>query len=262
MAEPILWANHAKRTQPAMQWNPDLRAFEPVIDPDTGEPRLEKIPQRAHDGDGDPFKPKSLTLVHATWIHYLRHDGHCVRVKLTNAAADLDVDQKIAKYHQAKARWFGWIPLSACPCALRVGGQISQAQLRSDDAKHGDPCPPGSHSETRPCPHLVAERAVRQAARKKIQAARDLTFQPEAEKLLRGQQQQTNEIVSALTEVVKALAGQREPLGTSEQRAATVVKQIEHSKELGALKAEVTAALEEAESAPEEPAGGKPAKRR
>jgi hypothetical protein len=213
MAEAILWANKAVRTQRAQKWNQDTQQLEPVINPETGEPVMEKIPQRAHDGDSDPRKP---VMVHATWIHYLRHDGHCTRVKITNAAADLDTDQLNGKYHRAKARHYGWIPLSACPCAMRVAGQIAAAQLRSEEARTGSPCAPGTHSEMRPCPHVLAEEAARKEARRRIQAARDVAFEPEAQKLLKGQQQQTTEIVTgvanALADAVRSLAPRPEPI--------------------------------------------------
>lgn len=207
MAEPILWASKAVRTQKAQRWNPATAQFEPIIDSMTGQPVIEKIPQRAHDGDSEPRKP---TMVGATWITYLRHDGHVVRVKLTTAAADLDADQLTAKYHRTKAKHFGWIPYSACPCAMRVAGQIATTQLQSEEARTGQPCTPGSHTELRPCPHVLAEEAIRKAVRARVQAARDITFQGEAEKLLRGQQQQTSDIVTgvagALADALKTLA--------------------------------------------------------
>jgi len=203
MAEPILWAHAAEsaRKIPAKKFNPATGQVEQQFDPETGEPLFEKIPQRAHDGDSDYKKPALIRGV--TWIEYLRHDGHVVRVKLTNGAAHLDTDTNYAKEKLAKARFFGWIRKGHCPLALVDMGEIKVNHIASESVRDGKRCAAGSFGEAKWCEHYIAEEAARKVRRQKAQAKRDLQTESAEQKLLRGQQEQTKEIVQGLADALR-----------------------------------------------------------
>jgi hypothetical protein len=197
--EPILWAQHASsmRTRIARRWDQESQAMVPVIDEETGEPVIEKIPQRAHLGSSDYDKPELVK--HVGWMLVLRHDGHEVFFKLTNAAAQENLNESYCHFMRAKARHFGWLNVGRCPLAAVAAGEVKREQL-ADRSVKGEPCP--NSTSSRPCKHYIAERDARRDRNKKREAKRDAAFKPEAERMLEAQRQQTTEIVSGVGAVL------------------------------------------------------------
>ncbi len=204
MPEPILWANKAVRKIPVKQFNEASGQMEDVFDDETGARVFEKIPQRAHVG-GDYDNP--IPSKHVTWLHMLRHDGHEVRVKLTNAAADLDTDASFARERRAKARYFGWLLVGVCPLTQVAAGDVQKGQLMAKEIRDARPCERGACSEARPCAHYTAERQARRALQAKETSRLEKSNRSEAEKLISAQQEQTKEIVTGVAgELAKAIA--------------------------------------------------------
>lgn len=236
MAEPILWckpgaAGDKNRRIPARRFNPETRQMEDVIDEDTGARLFEKVPQRAHiagDYENPVLDPRGF------WMHVLRHDGHVVRVKLTNAAADRDIDAPGARERKAKARYFGWIPVGNCPLALILAGGINPGQVAAKHILKDHACPPSSYSETNHCPHYVEEEKARKARHAAQQAKLAKSFQGDADKLIAAQQQQTGEIVTAIADALK---------GQPQQAAVT-------PETISAIVAATVQALKESEGKP------------
>ncbi len=202
MAEPILWANKAAamRRRVAKRWNPATEQMETLIDDETGEPMIEKVPQRGHPGDPMSYMRSDLQpLRMQRWWHVLKHCGNETRVVTTNAAAQADPDTKYKQFIHAKGNYFGWIPVGTCPVLMRITGDIRANQLAAESLKVGsEACAHGSFSEDRPCPHYYAERDARIARHNRKQGKRDRQFAPDAEKALVAQKQQTTEIAQAV----------------------------------------------------------------
>lgn len=198
MQEPILWANKAVRKIAAKRFNPETQVMEDVFHPETGQRVFERVPQRGHvAGDYDAPIPSKAP----TWIHVLRHDGHEVRMKLTNAAADLDTDASFPRERRAKARYFGWIVVGTCPLAAVLAGDLQMGQLIAKEVRElptSAACPHGSYGEHRPCKHYLAEAAARKALQGKETARLEKSNRSEADKLISAQQEQTKEIVSGV----------------------------------------------------------------
>jgi hypothetical protein len=212
--EPVLWCAAAKsqRTIPARRWNPETQQMESVIDIETGLPVIEKIPQRPHDGDSPPDKPTFANL--RRWIHVLRHDGHVVRMPINMAAADVEGLDFVGRERRAKARHYGWIPVGMCPLALLAAGDLRPQQLamlgvaepetieRKARELRVEACDPRKCGEVSPCPHYLQEEKARKERQNRRQAKINAAFQSEADKLLKGQQQQTSEIVAGVSKVM------------------------------------------------------------
>lgn len=203
MPEPIHWSSKKtalQRSIPARRFNPSTGQMEEAFDNETGERLYERIPQRGHVG-GDYENP---VAGRSHWMHVLRHDGHVVRVKLTCAAADYDLAQLTSQERQAKARHLGWIPVGHCPIALVGSGTLRREQLVAKELRSGQtPCQHGTYGELKHCPHYTIEATARQALQTVKQAKADRALQPESEKLVEAQRQQTKELVSAIADAVR-----------------------------------------------------------
>ena len=201
MAEPILWANKAEalRRIPARAYNPKTGQMEQLIDADTGIPMHEKIPQRSHIGDYD--KPQ---IVARPWLHVLRHDGHVCRIPITSAAAHVDPHTNQGRYMHAKASHLGWIRVGYCPGALVIGGTIKANSLVSKEAIDSvkNPCANGTYSETKWCPHYMAEEAARKTRQGRVQEKRDATFKSDADKILESHKEIVTGVAEAVAEAV------------------------------------------------------------
>lgn len=211
MQEPILWANKAIRQIPAKRFNEATGQMEDVFDDETGRRVMERVPQRAHVG-GDYDNP--ITSKAPTWLHVLRHDGHVVRMKLTNAAADLDTDASFPRERRAKARYFGWLLVGTCPLAAVIAGDLQKGQIMAKAVRElptNEACAHGTYGENRPCPHYRAEEAARKALQAKETKRIEMSNRSEADRLISAQQEQTKEIVSgvagALASAIGSVAG-------------------------------------------------------
>lgn len=209
MAEPILWANKAKRmrVQVAKQYNPKTKELEVIVDDDTGEPVMEKIPQRGHVGER--FMSENPKIRNSQrWVHWLKHCGNEARVPVTNAAAQIDPDTKFKQFITTKSKHFGWIPVGHCPIALIFAGGLRRNQLADKELKKAledekvSPCQHGSYGERMPCKHYIAEREARRLRKKKLQTKRDKQFQGDAEKAMEAQREAQREQTSAIAELV------------------------------------------------------------
>jgi hypothetical protein len=237
--EPVLWAHKADRhrTLIAKVFNPATGQLEPVIDPDTGLPVREKVPQRAHDGNSTNYDNPPLARMQR-WMHVLRHDGHVVRMVINMAAADIEGADFVGRERRAKALFFGWIPVGMCPFAMLASGQLrpqqvvmlgggDQAQIEdAARAARARACDPRTCSESRPCEHYIAEERARKDRQKRKQAKTDAGFQSEADRLLKGQEQQTEKIVTGVSEAMAkafASAGGMSPGALSPDQLAAVV---------------------------------------
>src|SRR5574341_944494 len=187
MAEPILWANKATRTRMLPNG------------------KTERIPQMGHEGGSDYDKP--TTLRNERWARVVDHHGHDLRVVLTNAASHTDVTTEYANYQRAKFAFLGWFPIGECPLARLISGQMRRAHFADPSMIGQPPCPPRSHTADDPCPHAVRERDARRARNLVVETERQVKMQPEADKLLAAQREQTNAILDAQREQTAALAG-------------------------------------------------------
>jgi len=214
MPEPIYWASNKTalaRKIPAKKFDALSGQMVEVFDPDTGERIYEKIPQRGHVG-GDYDNP---VTGRPRWLHVLRHDGHVIRMTLTCAAADYDFAQLTSQERRAKARHFGWIPVGSCPLALIQAGELKQGQLIAKelrDLKSSAACAHGTYGEQRHCPHYQIEESARRALQERKQVASDKKMQPESDKLIAAQQEQTKDIVSGIAGIMAdAVRGTKKP---------------------------------------------------
>ena len=224
MADPILWCyrgarGDANRRVPAKKFNPETRQMEDVFDEETGGRVFERVPQRPHVA-GDYDNPELAKR--GDWLHVLRHDGHVVRMKLTNAAADRDLDAPGARERRAKARHLGWIPVGHCPLVLLISRELQKGQLAARHLLEEQACQPGEYSETKPCRHYLVEEAARRARNLKEQTKLARKHQSEAEKMIAAQREQTGEIVTAITEAMKSSQPTVSPDLISAVVAATV----------------------------------------
>lgn len=121
-----------------------------------GRKVTERVPQHGHVGD---YENKTRAKGRR-YVKVVRHEGHTVPLLLTNAAAHLTTGP-YAQYAMSKARAFGWYPEGGCPCALLIGGELTNDQVVSPDVRNGTPCEQGTHNIDRPCKHDLAERAAR-----------------------------------------------------------------------------------------------------
>jgi hypothetical protein len=204
MQEPILWANKAVRQIPAKRFNEATGDMEDVFNEETGRRVMEKIPQGCHVG-GDYDNPVASNR--RTWLHVLRHDGHVVRMKLTNAAADLDTDASFPRERRAKARYFGWLLVGSCPLAAVLAGDLQKGQIIAKEIRDlptNQACAHGSYGEFKPCQHYRAEEKARKALQAKESTRIEKANRSEADKLISAQQEQTKEIVSGVTGALAA----------------------------------------------------------
>lgn len=189
MPDPIFWCNpevaKANRQIRAMRFNEETGEREPVIDRISRMPLMEKVPQRGHDGDSDPRSPRLARI--RRWMHVLRHDGHEVRIALTNGAAPVE-DTRYDQFVTEKARYFGWLPIGQCPAAQLLAGTIQRQHIVDDKVRKAQPCPPGIYGEQKACPHYLAERRARRELRAAMQAERDRQTETMEAKALRAQQ--------------------------------------------------------------------------
>ncbi|HMG21780.1 MAG TPA: hypothetical protein VK607_10700 [Kofleriaceae bacterium] len=216
MADPIFWCNNdvarAARQMRAGTFNPETGVREPSFDPLTRLPRMERVPQRAHDGDSDPKKPTFAGI--PRWMHVLRHDGHEVRVPITTSAAPIE-DSRYGLWMQMKARELGWIPIGQCPPALLVAGLIKPHHLVDQSLVDEPPCPRGEHGERRACKHYLAEQKARRTLRARVQARRDRETESAESKMLKVQQATADGIL----ELGRALMSRNEQAPTGKQKS-------------------------------------------
>lgn len=190
MADPIFWANQeiarANRILPARRFNEETGVLEPVIDPVTRQPLMERVPQRGHAGDSDPKSPRIETRIRR-WMHVLRHDGIEARVPITTAAAPVE-DSNYGAWMGMKARHFGWIPIGQCPLALLLTGAIRVHHLVAVELQGEQACPHGTYGEQKACPHYLVERRARRALKAELQRRRDVETETMEQKALKAQQ--------------------------------------------------------------------------
>jgi hypothetical protein len=189
MAEPILWVNKARRKVTIRVDN---------------EEREERFPQRGHTGSSDYDKPTEATF--KRWERYIKACGTDARVPVTNAAAHLDDQSEYGRMIRAKAKTLGWIPVGLCPCAMIMTGALNARLVVDPDVRKGKPCQPGSYAIDKPCPHLVAEQKARRAAHAIREQKRAIALKGDVEKLLEGQQEQTKQLVDAVSTAIAQAA--------------------------------------------------------
>lgn len=190
MADPIFWANQqiarSNRLLPARRHNEETGALEPVIDPVTRQPIVERVPQRGHEGGSEPSAPRIDRRIRR-WMHVLRHDGHEARVPMTTAAAPVE-DTNYGIWMQMKARHFGWIPVGHCPVAMLLNAALLPHQLVAEELRTATPCAHGTYGEQQACPHYLVERRARRALKTELQARRDRETESVEQKALKAQQ--------------------------------------------------------------------------
>jgi len=131
----------------------------------------------------------------------VRHEGHIVPLLLTNAAAHL-THGPYAQYQLNKGKHFGWYPEGACPCALFIAGELKGDNVVSAEVRNGKPCEPGSHSQAKPCPHDLAERAARRDQWNADQAERMAGFRDKEEKAQEAQRTINKELVADVANAI------------------------------------------------------------
>lgn len=260
--EPILWVRPGYRPPSRVLPGPD------------GDPIVEKFPATAPPPEDHPLHGRPVQR----WDRMLSNDGNVYSVPWTGAAADYSVDEaKYGRLLKARMRTLGWFPYGACPLKLVVSGELNPRFL-SETVRESRPCPPGSHSPGRPCPHTVEEEAFRKARHTRREAKRAVAFKSEADRILEATKEQqaksaadTTDVVKQLAEMVKGLIGAQWPMTrpnmTAEEFEAELAKRAaETHAKLGAPAAagdEELAQLmkdADAEAASEEPAPKPPRK--
>lgn len=192
--EPIFWTS----TRPG--YNKRDRERVSFVD---GEQRVERVPQRGHQGDYENRRPARGVRS----VRVVRHEGHIIEMVVTNGAAHLDPHTEWGQYQFAKARFHGWFQLGSCPLARVAAGELSPSHFRAQSILKDRPCAPGTCSEKEPCKHALAEIEARRAAQAKANAELERKYAGAAERQIEAQREQTAALVEALTSAL----GPKEP---------------------------------------------------
>ncbi len=189
MAEAILWGNIAKRDHERIG--------------ERGRRIVEKVPQTATFGESG-----SPTAAPTRWRSVVDPYGNDVRVVITTAAADIDVDGPYARRMRQKWRFYGWYEKGLCPCALYLNGDLHENHFVSASvlaaAKAQQACAPGSYSVRKPCAHSIEEMNARKVQNAEQTAQRMRGFKSESDRMIEANAKNSQEIV---TGVAGAMAG-------------------------------------------------------
>lgn len=201
--EPIYWL----RVRPGG----DNRADREITTVVNGRKVVEKVPQRARMSD----EAGQGQFGGQRWIRVVRHDGHDVRVTMTNGAAHFDMNTSYAAQMRRKARFLGWIPIDACPVQKLLAGEMTEDHFVDKKLLTEQPCVRGSYSASKPCPHLIAERDARRVQNKADWDERAVSYKTEADKIIEAAQLQSKATVEGLTAGLRELAAQMADLRQS-----------------------------------------------
>ncbi len=189
MADPILWVGKVQRTRRIVV---------------NGEQRTERLPQRGHAGNSDYDNP--TIAPGKRWERYIKACGTDARVVLTNAAAHVDDTTPYGMMIRAKARFLGWFPVGSCPRALLYTGELRPNQIVDKSILTQEACKPRSYSVDEPCQHSIAEMEARRAVYSAADAKRCVSMQPDVERLLGAQKEQTKDLINGLRDAVADIA--------------------------------------------------------
>lgn len=200
--EPIFWASTTKgvNDQDRERW----------IVNEEGERVRERFPQRGHIGPYDNYS----RAPGERWALVVRHDGHEIRMVLTNAAAHVDSSTSWAQQQRGKQRTLGWYNPGQCPCALLMTGAITPDLIVDKSIIGQTPCAPGTFSTTNRCPHSKSEQEARRARNKRKMDERELAQQSKDDKIIEVMREQieSNRLTTeALAAAVTRPAVKREP---------------------------------------------------
>lgn len=187
--EPIFWVSTSNGS--------NARERERIVMKD-GQKRIERFPQRGHQGDYDDKRPANGVRSYLM----VRHDGHTIHMAMTNAAAHLDPTTTFGQYQLAKARHLGWFRLGQCPCAMLLTGDLVADHIVNKAMLKEAPCAPGTYTPSKPCPHALAEQAARQKSHGAYEAKRMAGFKDATEKLVEAGNEQTEKLIGAITDAI------------------------------------------------------------
>jgi hypothetical protein len=195
MAEPILWANRAQPKSIRME---------------RGRRIVERAPQTASYGDHD-----SPSTAPKRWRRVVDSYGNDIRVPVTTAAADVDVDGPYGRWQRRKWRHFGWFEHEQCPVALVFNDGLDRLHIVSDTVvaaiEARNVCQPDQRIPGKACVHAEAEMVARRKLHAELEAERMKSFQSESDKLIAAHAKSTENIVSGVS---NALAGALEKVMT------------------------------------------------
>lgn len=210
MPEPIMWAQFAeaqRHGKPVRRPNPETGELEVVVDPETGEPVLEKFPQVGYVGALNQPNDEPARMRIRGWVRVLKHDGHEINQKLTNAAAQDNLNASYVHFMRAKARHYGWFPVGKCPLVALAAQEIQSSQIVAKDILKDRACAAGTSNEVRPCKHYLAERDARRARHAKNEAKRLKALRSDDEKAADVAAKQTVDIVTGVGDTIASAIG-------------------------------------------------------
>ena len=155
----------------------------------------ERIPQTGTVGDYDNRQPVNTRR----WLPVVRHEGHVVPHVYTNAAAHMDTSTSYAQNEMAVDRALGWFWTGSCPVALIGTGLLSGEQIVDKSLIEARPCAPGSFSEDKPCPHVLAEKTARMKQTAETERERAASYKDPTDRMIDAQREQQAALITALT---------------------------------------------------------------
>ena len=186
--EPIMWVNASQRNYVGATRTRVVGS----------KKTTERVPARGVIGE--PGKSSHARGVRS--VRVVRHEGHIIDMVLTNGAAHLDPNTEWGQYQKAKARFHGWFPVGACPCALRGTGEMQPDHFADSTLATELSCQPGTYSEQAPCKHALAEIEARRAQSLVETKEREHTFRDAGERQIDAIGKQTEAIVAAVGEAL------------------------------------------------------------
>lgn len=212
--EPVFW------TSTVPNYNDADRNVRYVRD---GQVVHERVPQGGHLGSYDDKRPHPGR----NWFRFLTHTGNVVALRPVNGAAHYDLNTGYAQMELARCNAQGWLHYGRCPISLVQSGEIAAGHIAAASILEDRPCPPNSHDETNPCPHMLAEDRARKERNAKVEREREAMYKSEEAKRLEEQSKTQNATLAALAEVLRRLDEKTEP---REPEAKPEPEKPEHKK--------------------------------
>lgn len=215
--DPIMWvkSGHPGQFRVPRVWDEKKGRYTRPVD-DFGQPLRERVPAKGFVGR-DLTNMRPMPGVRA--VSYLNGAGNIVEVVLSSGASLPARDDETKADRIRKQRYFGGIPVGACPCAEVFRG-MPKMRLISEEARNGTPCTEallGVDEDGQlqpPCPHFVAEEKARKALQSGKNAEQNAKHRDADDKRADAMSllaQSSAEQAKAITSLATALSPQPEP---------------------------------------------------
>lgn len=164
--DPVMWvkSGHPGQFRVPRVWDEAKGRYVRPVD-DFGQPLRERVPAKGFVGrDLTNMRPMPGSRA----VSYLNAAGNIVDIVLSPAASLPARDDETKADRIRKQRYYGGIPVGACPCAEVFRG-MPKARLISEEARNGTPCNEAllgvdeDGQPQPPCPHFLAEQKARRA---------------------------------------------------------------------------------------------------